>query len=75
MLVKWMAEKESLLEEQNKLLRLLTRLEIDDRLEEKTEKEKAKYLKEAGFTNQEVANIMNKTKSTISTQLSRLEDD
>lgn len=61
------------LEEQNKLLRAVVRLLLEQESEDKTEAEKAKYLADTGFTHQEIANILNKTKGTVSSQLSRLE--
>jgi IS30 family transposase len=36
------------------------------------EKKKARYLKDSGLSNQQIADLLNKEKSTISGQLSRL---
>lgn len=58
------------IEEQNKLLRALLKVMIDNRFEEKTEAEKARYLLSLGFTHGETAKILNKSKSTINSQVS-----
>jgi len=63
-------------DETTKLLRVLVRLELDRKLEgvSENEKKKARYLKDAGFSNQEIADLLNKEKSTVSGQLSSLKD-
>ena len=66
-----MTDEDELTEERNKLLRLLVKMELDEKLESKSEKEKAKYLKQSGLSNQEIANLLNKKKSTVSAQISR----
>lgn len=69
-----MAKEQELAEERTKLLRVLVRLELDRKLKDasESEKKKARYLKDAGFSNQRIADLLNKEKSTISGQLSRL---
>lgn len=67
-----MTDQEALAEERTKLLRLMARLQMDEKLDDATEAEKAKYLKDAGFSNNEIANILNKAPSTIRAQLSRV---
>lgn len=57
-------------EEQTKLLRSIVKLLLDREYEDRTEKDKVTYLAEAGFTHQEIANILNKNKSTVRTQAS-----
>lgn len=56
------------IEEQNKLLRTLVNLMMDQNLDE--EDAKAQLLHDQGFTHEEIADIMNKGRSTITGYLS-----
>lgn len=55
---------DDLLEEQNELLRALVRLLIDERLE--STEEKAQFLTQFDFTHAEIADILNRNRSTVS---------
>lgn len=66
-------EGERQIEEISKLLGILVKLELDRNLDPpEKEKKKARYLKDSGLSNQQIADLLNKEKSTISGQLSRL---
>lgn len=65
-----MTEMQDKLEEQNKLLRLLSKLTLDQNLQDKSEAEKAQYLSEYGMSNREIAEVLGKDESTISRQVS-----
>lgn len=55
--------KDVLLSEQNTLLRALLRLVIDERMEESGEK--ARFLAQFDFTHRQIAEILNRNRSTI----------
>jgi DNA-binding CsgD family transcriptional regulator len=64
---------EEQMEELTNLVGVLVKLELDKNLESpEKEKKKARYLKDSGLSNQQIADLLNKEKSTISGQLSRL---
>lgn len=68
----YMPEGEQM-EELTNLVGVLVKLELDKKLESpEKEKKKARYLKDSGLSNQQIADLLNKKKSTISGQLSRL---
>lgn len=58
---------DDLLAEQNELLRALVRLMIDERLE--PTEEKAKFLAQFDFTHQQIADILDRDRTTISGHL------
>lgn len=58
---------EEYLKKQNELLKVLVRLLLDERLE--STEEKAKLLAEYDFTQEEVGNILNRDRTTISKHL------
>lgn len=60
--------QEDAIEEQNRLLKALVRLLIDQNLD--NEEAKAKLLDDFGFSHQEIADILGKGRSTITGYLS-----
>jgi DNA-binding NarL/FixJ family response regulator len=58
------------IEEQNQLLKLIAKLLIEEKFEASSESEKAQFLSNYGLTNREIADILGKSESTISRQLS-----
>lgn len=59
--------EDELLEEQNELLRALVRLMLDEQLE--STDEKAQFLEQFDFTHEEIGQLLDRDRSTISKKL------